>query len=112
MGEKLMTRQEEMILLSLYNLIEDAYLVNIRDYLIETAGKDWAFGSIYMSLEKLRKRGWVSSRTGEPSGARGGKAIKYYNITASGIRALSETKAVQDRLWRSFSEQGERLHTA
>ena len=104
----------EGVMVTFFNFAETRKTAELTDrqYLIETAGKAWAFGSIYMSLEKLCKRGWVSSRIGEPSGARGGKAIKYYDITALGIRILRETKALQDRMWRVFSDEGGRLRKA
>jgi len=103
---KLLTKQEELLMLALFSLRENAYLVNIREHIIETAGKDWAFGSIYMSLEKLRKNGYVKTRMGEPSSSRGGKAIKFYELTERGIAVLAETKKLHDRMWKEFSKFG------
>jgi len=100
----LLTKQEELLMLALFRIEEDAYLVNIRDHLIENAGKDWAFGSIYMSLEKLRKKGYVRSHMGTSSASRGGKAIKYYELSREGIRILTETKKLYDKMWKEFSE--------
>ena len=101
---QLLTKQEEMFLLTIFRIEEGAYLVNIREHLIQNAGKDWAFGSVYMSLEKLRKKGYVKTHVGEPSAARGGKAIKYYELTEEGIRVLLETKRLQDAMWKEFNE--------
>ena len=100
----LLTKQEELFLLTIFRMRDDAYLVNIREHLIEYAGKDWAFGSVYMSLEKLRKKGYVKTKVGVPSGTRGGKAIKYYELTDEGINVLMETKKLQDTMWREFND--------
>lgn len=100
---KLLTRQEELLMLAVFNIEEDASLASIREYLIEHAEKDWAFGSIYMSLEKLCKRGLMETRMGNPSPTRGGKAIKTYRLTREGIELLKTTKNLQDRLWRKFT---------
>ena len=60
----LLTKQEELFLLAIFRIGEDAYLVNIREHLNRHAGKDWAFGSIYITLEKLRRKGLIETRIG------------------------------------------------
>ena len=99
-----LTKQEELFLLTIFSIRDGAYLVNIREHLIEHADKDWAFGSIYMTLEKLRKKGYVTTRVGEPASVKGGKAIKYYDLTQEGIDALMKAKRVQDSMWKDFSD--------
>ncbi len=101
---ELLTKQEEMFLLAVFGVGKNAYLVSIREYLKENTGKDWAFGSIYITLEKLRKRGLVQSNVGKPSARQGGKAIKYYKLSEEGIRALRDNKHLQDRIWKEFTE--------
>ena len=99
----LLTKQEELFLLTIHRLAEPAYLVNIREHLLKFAGKDWAFGSLYITLDKLRKKGFVETYTGKPSSIRGGKAIKYYKLTGEGRAALAEAKKVQDVMWQGFT---------
>lgn len=98
-----LTKQEEWFLLAVFHIGDGAYLVNIREFLLEHGGKDWAFGSIYTTLEKLRRKGYVRTRTGDPSSSRGGKAVKYYHLTEPGLRALEENKRLHDRMWRDFA---------
>jgi len=100
----LLTKQEELLLLAIFRIQKDAYLVNIREHLKEHAGKEWAFGSIYITLEKLCRKGFVKSRVGAPTSTQGGKAIKYYDLTDSGIRILKENKRLHDRMWKEFAE--------
>lgn len=97
-----LTRIEELLLLAILRLGEPAYLVNLRQCLLRHAGKDWAYGSLYVSLTKLERRGLVRTRLGAPKGGRGGKAIKYYDVTAGGLDALAEAKKRQDEMWRGF----------
>lgn len=97
-----LTKQEELFLLTIFRLKEPAYLVNVREHLLEHTGKDWAFGSLYITLDKLWKKGFVETYIGKPSASRGGKAIKYYRLTKEGITALAEAKELQDKMWKGF----------
>jgi DNA-binding PadR family transcriptional regulator len=98
-----LTKLEELFMLTIHRLQEPAYLVNIREHLLEHAGKEWAFGSIFMTLDKLCKKGFVESYVGKPSNTRGGKAIKYYQITEEGLAALTKAKQLKDAMWKGFS---------
>lgn len=100
----LLTKQEELLLLAIFRIQKDAYLVNIREHLKEHIGKEWAFGSIYITLEKLCRKGFVKNRIGAPTASQGGKAIKYYDLTESGIRILKENKHIHDKMWKQFAE--------
>lgn len=97
---KTLTRPEEQILLTIYHLQERAYLVNIRDRLKEITGKYLDVGTIYVPLKRLDHNGYLESYYGEPTNVRGGKAIKFYKLTAKGYKALAEMKRIQDRLWK------------
>ena len=99
----LLTKQEELFMLTIFHLKEPAYLVNIRNFLQKNTSKDWAFGSLYITLDKLRKKGFVDTYTGQPRHTRGGKAIQYYRLTEEGIRVLSEAKKIHDVMWKGFS---------
>ena len=65
---------EQLILLALVRLGEDAYGVTIRDILRERAGRDVSFGAIYSTLRRLEAKGLVGSSLGEPAPVRGGRA--------------------------------------
>ncbi len=97
---KTLTRPEEQILLIVYHLQDKAYLVNIRDMLKEMTGKYLDVGTIYVPLKRLDHKGYLKSYYGEPTAVRGGKAIKFYTLTAKGYKALAAMKRIQDRLWK------------
>jgi DNA-binding PadR family transcriptional regulator len=99
---KSLTKQEEQILLVIYQLKEDAYLVNVREKLKEITGKYLDVGTIYVPLNRLYKNGYLDAYHGEPTAVRGGKAIKYYKLTDRGLEVLSEIKSIHDRLWNGF----------
>ena len=99
----ILTKQEELFMLTIFRLQEPAYLVNIRNYLFEHTGKDWAFGSLYITLDKLKKKGFVETYTGNPRHSQGGKAIQYYRLTEEGLHVLTETKRLNDVMWKGFS---------
>ncbi|MFC1724409.1 PadR family transcriptional regulator [candidate division KSB1 bacterium] len=100
----LFSKQEELIMLSVFDLKDKATLSGIRKNLVQNAGKDWAIGSIYVALSRLIRNGYVRSQFGEPTRERGGKAQKYFSLTTEGIEQLKETKKLQDNIWKNFSK--------
>jgi len=83
---------ERIVLLALVGLRENAYGVMIRREIEERAGRKVSYGALYTTLDRMEAKGYVSSRVGEPTQARGGRAKKYFQIEAPGIRALNETR--------------------
>jgi len=57
----------------------------------------------YATLERLKKKRLVSSHLGTGTAVRGGKARRYYSVEPSGVRALNESKAAHDALWRGVA---------
>jgi PadR family transcriptional regulator, regulatory protein PadR len=91
-GNDRLGRFEEIVLLALVRLRENAYGVPIRREIAERTGRDVSFGAVYTTLERLDRKGYVSSRMGDPTPERGGRAKRYFRIEAPGIRALNETR--------------------
>jgi len=88
---------ESLLLLAILRLGEQAYGVTIRQELLEKAQKDVAIGAIYTGLERLEQKGFVESWLGEPTAERGGRAKRFYRVTASGLKAFNDTQhAIQD----------------
>jgi len=100
---KLLTRHEEHVLLTILNLEGNAYLVTIKKYLEAHTPKDLSLGTLYVSLQRLGKMGYVRHSLGESTSKRGGKAIKYYSLTKAGLRALEQTLQIQESIWSGFS---------
>lgn len=84
---------EQLVLLALIRLGEDAYGVTVRREIAVRARRDLSFGSIYSTLARLEEKGFVRSRIGEPTQERGGRRKKHYMISATGRRALRRSLA-------------------
>lgn len=91
---------EQLVLLSVLRLGEDAYGARIRDDLEGTAHRSVSIATIYVALSRLEQRGLVRSWMSDPTPVRGGKAKKYYALQPEGTRALREAKATLERMWK------------
>ena len=95
----LISRIEEIILLSIWRLQDDAYGITILDEVVKATGKTWLTGSIYATLSRLLKHGLVESIEGEPTAERGGRRKIYYKLTPEGQRALIAIRHVHSLIW-------------
>jgi len=101
-----LSRSEEIILLSIWNLQGDAYGVRILEKLKEKTGTAWTIGAVYAPLHRLEEKGYIESRPGEPLPVRGGRSRVFYRVTARGKKALAQAKAVHDALWANAPDLG------
>lgn len=97
-----LTRKEEQVLLAVYHLRENAYLITIREMVKRYTGKTYSVGTIYAPLNRLHIKGFLESDLVKPGGASGGKPIKYYRVTKKGSEALSDLKRQNDAMWEGF----------
>jgi DNA-binding PadR family transcriptional regulator len=81
-GNDRLGRFEEVVLLALLRFPENAYGVPIRREIAERPGRDVSFGAVYTTFERLERKGYVSSRVGEPTQERGGRAKRYFRVEA------------------------------
>ena len=75
----------------------------LRDYPAEQAarygaGRDYSIGAVYTTLDRLQAKGYVTSRLGDPTPERGGRAKRYFTIEAPGIRALNHSRDTVARM--------------
>ncbi len=98
----LLSRREEQVLLSIFSLGEDAYLLAIRDYLSKATNKDWSVGIIHKPLLQLERKKYIESYMSGATAKRGGRRKKIYRITKAGTEALNEHKEESDILWEGF----------
>lgn len=78
-------------LLAVLHLQEDAYAVPIRELIEDRTGRPVARGALYTGLDRLEAKGCLKSRMGEATDERGGKAKRYYAVTAAGLKAIRAT---------------------
>lgn len=89
---------EQLILLAILRLGDDAYGVTIRAELAKRAGRTVAPGALYTALERLDAKGVITSRMGDPTPQRGGRAKRYVTVTAAGVKALRRAVKAYDGL--------------
>ncbi len=102
---KLLSSHDEILLLAILSLGENAYGVTIRQEVSKATGKDWSIGAIYDPLYRLEKRGYVESCLSQPTSERGGRSKRIFLITCKGREALHSHKKVRDRLWQKVSQK-------
>jgi len=90
---------EQLVLLSVLRLGDDAYGARLREDLEDTAHRSVSIATIYVALSRLEQHGLVRSWMSDPTPVRGGKAKKYYGLKPEGVRALREAKATLERMW-------------
>lgn len=95
---------ELMAMLALMRLGEDAYGVPIFREIEKQCSREIALGSVYAALERLEEKGFVISALGESTPERGGKAKKYFRLTAKGLREVRETQRVLKKLWHGLPQ--------
>jgi PadR family transcriptional regulator PadR len=101
---KFLSRQEEMLLLSILKLREKAYGVPIREHISQTTEKTWSIGAVYDILDRLTHKGMVKTTISAPVKVRGGKSRRYYTVTRRGFQALAEVRALQKKAWAGLAE--------
>ena len=90
---------EHLVLLVVIRLGDEAYGMRISEELAERTGRDVAIGSVYAALDRLEKRGYVSSNIGDPTPQRGGRAKRYFAAQRTGVEALADSQALLTGLW-------------
>ena len=93
-----------MLLLALLRLGEDAYGVTIAEELEKQTGREVVVASVYATLERLQQRGLVTSRLGDPTPERGGRAKRYFRITTAGTREVRDARRSLMKLWQGLPE--------
>jgi DNA-binding PadR family transcriptional regulator len=89
---------EQVVLLAILRLGEKAYGVSIREEIAACTERDPSPGALYTTLDRLEDRGMVSSRFGDPTPERGGRAKRYFQVSEDGIAALARVQRGYQRL--------------
>jgi len=92
-------KTEELFLLTIWRLKDNAYGVSIRDKIIELTGKKYTYGTLYGILDQLVHREYVRKTKGDPAAERGGRRKLFYNLTNEGQEALKHSYEVYQSMW-------------
>lgn len=108
MARHLLTDFELMILLAILRVGEDAYGVQIAREIEAVSGRRVLLGAAYAALDRLERNGLVSSTIGGSTPERGGRAKRFFQVTARGLRAARDTQQALVALWRGVPQLKER----
>jgi DNA-binding PadR family transcriptional regulator len=106
MGRYRLGEFETAVLLAIVHLRGRGYGVSIADEIERRAAKPVSFGAVYATLDRLQKKGLISSELGAATPERGGKPKRFYRIEAPGEHALREAQAVAERMWSGVPPAG------
>ncbi len=90
---------EELLLLIVMILQEDAYVLRIRDEIKEQVDRSLSMGALHSTLTRLEQKEFLSSDMKGATKDRGGRRKRIYEITSKGQDALNEVKQLRNRLW-------------
>lgn len=93
---------EQQVLLAVWQCGDDAYGTTVRDEIEDRTGRDVSQGAVYTTLVRLEKKGMLRSRMSDPTPVRGGKAKRFFRITAEGREGVEAARAAMDRLWEGL----------
>lgn len=93
---------EHLVLLAILRLGKDAYGIPILDEVSARSGRDVSRATVYVALKRLEQKGLVTSRLGDSTPERGGRAKRFFKIKPSGLKALRESRAMFLSLWQDY----------
>ncbi len=94
-----LSRVEEILLLAIWKLADDAYGISIRKQVEQDTGMEWMSGAIYAPLNRLKKNGYVETIQAHGSTDLGGRPRIYYRLTSLGERKLANIQEVNRSIW-------------
>lgn len=89
---------QQLLMLALLRLEDDAYGAAIRRELIEVAGRKLSISAIYVTLVRMERQGLVASHDGDVP-ATGGRPRRCFGVTRRGVEALKATRDAADKMW-------------
>jgi len=95
---------EEVALLTVAILGEEAYAVTVTQELEQKTGRSVGFSSVHTTLQRMEEKGFLSSKMGGATAERGGRRKRFFTITALGRKALQEVKQVREDLWKALPQ--------
>ncbi len=99
-----LTKNEELILLSIWRLKDNAYGITIRKNVMEQTKRKLHYGSLYNTMYKLEKKGFVITENSDPEAKKGGRSRILYYLSAEGKKALDGARKIHNQAWEGIPE--------
>jgi len=90
---------EQIVLLAVLRLGDDAYGVPIRREIEERTGRSLTVGALYRTLDRLEEKSYLSSSFSDPTPERGGRSKRYFRLKPAGMRALADSRQALEAMW-------------
>lgn len=103
---------EEIVMLVIAILDDNAYGVSIKQEIRERLDRTVSVGAMQSALRRLEKKGYLTSRLGETTSRRGGRPKLYFRLTALGQRALEYSRDSRNSLWSAIPSTALKLKTS
>ena len=101
---EVLSRADEILLLAILRLKDNAYGVTIVKEVEVRTGKTLKLGGLWVSLDILAKKGLINKVMGDPTPTRGGRSKIYYSLTPQGLRALEAVREFNLSLWDGMEQ--------
>ncbi|MFD1141944.1 PadR family transcriptional regulator [Larkinella insperata] len=95
---------EELVLLTIALLYDDAYSVAVVEEMGQRLERPMSLGAIHRTMQRLEEKGLVHSRFGESTAERGGRRKRLFTVTTAGEQALQEARRLRNELWAGISK--------
>ena len=95
---------EQMLLLAILRLEEEAYGVRLMEELEDRVGRSVTRGSVYVTLDRLEDKGWLASETSKARPERGGRPRRLVTVTPDGLDALRKSREALLTLWDGLEQ--------
>lgn len=104
MGKETIGEFEEIVMLTVAVLYENAYGISIKDEIETRLKRKVSVGAMRTALKRLEKKGFLSSAFGEATAVRGGKRKRYYKVTLYGKKVLEQVMQTRKELWAAIPD--------
>ena len=98
-----LTKTEEILLLAIWRLKDEAYGVKIRRHISKLIGREFTYGNLYSVLNQLTKKKYIIKHREESLPARRGWKRMYYALSPAGLKSLKEACEMNEKIWRGIS---------
>jgi PadR family transcriptional regulator, regulatory protein PadR len=102
MKKYLLGEFEEVVILTIGVLNNDAYSVSIKNEIESRLSRSVSMGALHTALRRLEDKGYLKSYAGEATPDRAGRPKRYFEITAMGKKAMLHARSTRDELWRAI----------
>lgn len=97
---------EQIVVLAILRLGEQAYGANVREVIATRTNRRPSAGALYTTLDRLEEKGLVTSQFGDPTPQRGGRAKRFFKVSADGIQVVARAQRSYQRLLQGLKLPG------